>query len=125
MASEFDAVVWIDHATKDHGDPFLRHVLEAMAIGVPVVHVRSNGLDVVEHGRSGFVVPPGARDELVDALRTALWMDVVRRRIVRAARRRVDRSFNRHADCERLRRLFAASAGVQPVDATSSESPTP
>jgi glycosyltransferase involved in cell wall biosynthesis len=112
LPGAYDAVVWIDGARQRGFDPTLTGVLHAMAMGVPVVHVTTQYQEVIEDGRSGFVVSPSAPDRLVDALRTALWNDSVRRRIARAARRRVDREFNMLAGCERLRRLFAESVAL-------------
>jgi glycosyltransferase involved in cell wall biosynthesis len=45
-------------------------ILEAMASGVPVIASDVEGIsEVLEHGRSGFVVPPGKPESLADALK--------------------------------------------------------
>lgn len=47
--------------------------LEAMALGRPVVASAVGGLaEIVEHGRSGLLVPPGNPAELAEAVRTLL-----------------------------------------------------
>ena len=46
-----------------------RQKLEAMASGLPVVGTRVNGIaEVVEHGCTGYLVPPRRPDLLADAL---------------------------------------------------------
>src|SRR5690606_37841600 len=50
-------------------EPFGIVALEAMSVGPPVVAARSGGLaEVVEHGETGFLVPPGDAGALADAL---------------------------------------------------------
>lgn len=50
-------------------EPFGIVALEAMSVGLPVVAARSGGLaEVVEHGETGFLVPPGDAGALADAL---------------------------------------------------------
>ena len=45
-------------------------ILEYMACGLPVVCSKGGGTDeVIEHGKNGFLVPPGDSDQLVEWLR--------------------------------------------------------
>jgi glycosyltransferase involved in cell wall biosynthesis len=63
---------------------------EAMASGVPVVTSRVAGLpEVVEHGRTGFLVPPGDPSALADAITRLLEDEASRRCMGQAGRQRV------------------------------------
>jgi glycosyltransferase involved in cell wall biosynthesis len=62
-------------------------VIEAMAAGVPIVATRVGGVtDVVEDGRTGFLVPAGAPDGLARALRQLAADPDLRRRLGDAGR---------------------------------------
>ena len=55
------------------GEPFGLVLLEAMALGKAVVAVgRAGPTDIVEHGRTGLLVPEGTPDELADAIAALL-----------------------------------------------------
>src|SRR5207248_3296495 len=79
----------IDHTGDSDGLPNV--VLEAMASGRPVV-----GSDIaaiataVQHGETGFLVPPGRPAELAGALRTLVAQPALRDRLGRNARQRVE-----------------------------------
>jgi glycosyltransferase involved in cell wall biosynthesis len=67
---------------------------EAMASGVPVVTSRIAGLpEVVEHGTTGFLVPPGDSSALGDAITRLLKDEPLRRSMGEAGRQRVLRHF--------------------------------
>lgn len=82
-------------------------LMEAMAVGVPVVTTYISGIpELVVDGETGWVVPAGSVDPLADALRAALC-GPDREAVVEAARRRVERQHDRRrttADLERLLR---------------------
>jgi len=62
-------------------------ITEAMAYGRPVVSTWFGGIpDLVEHGRTGLLVEPGNRRELIDALRRLCTDAALRRRMGEAAR---------------------------------------
>jgi glycosyltransferase involved in cell wall biosynthesis len=70
-------------------------VLEAMAAGRPVVASATGGLpELVEHGRTGFLVPVGAVDGLVDPLGRLLADAGLRARMGDAGWRRVRDRFS-------------------------------
>jgi glycosyltransferase involved in cell wall biosynthesis len=64
--------------------------IEALAAGRPVVATRVGGLpDVVREGEDGFLVAPGAVDELADRLERLATDEELRRRMGEAGRERV------------------------------------
>jgi glycosyltransferase involved in cell wall biosynthesis len=64
--------------------------IEALAAGRPVVATRVGGLpDVVREGEDGFLVAPGAVDELADRLEQLAADEELRRRMGEAGRERV------------------------------------
>ncbi|HUQ61657.1 MAG TPA: glycosyltransferase [Lentzea sp.] len=71
-------------------EPSGAFALEAMACGVPVVATRVGGLaDVVVHGVTGLLVPPGEPESLSWALRSLLLDDTLRNEFGVAGRDRV------------------------------------
>nr|MBA3655653.1 glycosyltransferase [Actinomycetota bacterium] len=71
-------------------------VIEAMAAGLPVVATTAGGVpELVQPGRTGWLVPPGEPIALADALRDALG---------------ADRTAMGDAARDRARRMFAAPA---------------
>ena len=70
-------------------------VLEAMASAKPVVATAVGGTDeVVEHGVTGFLVPPSDPAALADAIRKVLADPLLARRLGAEGRRRVRREFS-------------------------------
>jgi len=54
-------------------EPFGLALVEAMAAGVPCIATAHGGpVDIIEHGRSGLLVPPGDATELADAIRSVV-----------------------------------------------------
>jgi glycosyltransferase involved in cell wall biosynthesis len=75
-------------------EPFGGVVLEAMALGVPVVGTRAGGtIEQVDDGRTGLLVAPGNALELADAIERLLIDEAFRRSAGRAGRRRVEERF--------------------------------
>ncbi|MFE7316902.1 glycosyltransferase family 4 protein [Streptomyces sp. NPDC057555] len=71
-------------------ETFCQTVQEAMASGVPVVAPASGGpLDLVDHGRTGLLVPPGDAAALRDAVRLLGGSAALRRRYGAAGRQAV------------------------------------
>ena len=81
-------------------------VLEALAAGLPVVTTTTGALpSIVEHGVTGFVVPPGDVDALADALREVICRPARRHEMSEAARR----SFAERFTADAMRRRFEAA----------------
>ena len=84
-------------------------ILEAMAMGLPVVSTRHSGIpEAVEAGETGVLVPPGDADALAEALAGLLadpergaWMGA-------AGRRRVEKSFDVEVNVRRLMEELAS-----------------
>ena len=92
-------------------------VLDYMEAGLPVVATDVGGVaELVQHGRTGVLVPPGRPAELADALGRLLGDPAERRRLGDAGRERrraefdYDRTLRRFADL--YRELLAARRGA-------------
>ena len=86
-------------------------VLEAMALGVPVVTTPLNGLaEAVVDGETGLLVPGHDPAALADALELLLVDPALRERLATAARRRVEERFSLSRSVEQLRALFPEAA---------------
>jgi glycosyltransferase involved in cell wall biosynthesis len=70
-------------------------LLEAMAAGLPaVVTAVGENTEVIEAGKSGFLVPPADEPTLADAIRCLLREPDKRKRMGKAARERFERHFS-------------------------------
>jgi starch synthase len=92
---------------------------EAAAAGIPAVGTRLNAVpEIVAHGETGLLVPPGDVAALAGALRTLVASAELRRAMGSAARARMERIASPQRYAERLGELlFAAAAGVKPEPA--------
>jgi glycosyltransferase involved in cell wall biosynthesis len=78
-------------------------VLEAMAVGLPVVASRVGALDeMVEHGVSGFLTEPGDEDDLARHLSTLVDDPELRARMGAAGRAAFVARWNATAEAGRL-----------------------
>ncbi|HET7475907.1 MAG TPA: glycosyltransferase [Dermatophilaceae bacterium] len=90
-------------------------VSEAMALGLPVVATDVNGLpEMVQHERTGLVLPQRAPADLADALARLLDDPGQRDRFAAAARARAERLFSLHDNVATLAGLFAGRVEVAP-----------
>jgi glycosyltransferase involved in cell wall biosynthesis len=81
-------------------EPFGRSLIEAMALGVPVVATDEGGTrEIVSDGCEGLLVPPARPGAWADAIRTLGEDAALRAQMGQAGRRRVERAFTpqRHA----------------------------
>jgi glycosyltransferase involved in cell wall biosynthesis len=77
-------------------------ILEAMASGLPVVaHAVGGNPELVDHGRSGLLVPAGDPAALAAAIERLLHHDAERRAMGSAARRRAEQIFSLEAMLKR------------------------
>src|SRR5215831_838476 len=88
-------------AAPDEG--FGAAVVEALALGVPVVAVDVGGpTEIVEHDQSGLIVPDGSSDDLIAAVRKVLAEPGLRDRLSQGARRRYESCFTAEQGARRL-----------------------
>jgi glycosyltransferase involved in cell wall biosynthesis len=79
----------------DWPEPFGRVMIEAMALGCPVIAPREGGpLFIVRDGETGMLVPPRDPDALAEALLALLAEPARRTAMGRAGRARVDAVFD-------------------------------
>ena len=87
-------------------------ILEAMAMGLPVVSTPVSGVpEIIEDGRTGWLVPADDADALADRLR-ALIEDDNTAEVVRAARQAVHSRFGECRDIAMLDRLLLGTTGT-------------
>ena len=90
-----DVYAWMDaldivvHAS--FGEPFGLVLVEAMALGKPLVATAAGGpTEIIEHGVSGLLVPPGDSVSLADAIGRILNEPGLASSLSVGARRRAD-----------------------------------
>lgn len=106
-------------------------IKEAMAVGVPVVTTRLEGMDeLIEDGVSGLLVAPGDVLGLAASMETLLGDLQLRHRLAAQGRRVVEERFDRRANVFQLRNLFehelkpvVIPAAVPPNVVTTHEAP--
>ena len=105
VAEEFQRCDVAVLASFSEGVPVV--LMEAMAHGRPVVATRVGGVaELVEHGKSGFVVSPGDVAELADALAKLLTDPRLARQMGDAGVGTVGHEFSIPRSAELLERLF-------------------
>jgi len=68
-------------------EPFGQVVVEGMAAGLPVVAANAGGpAEIIEHGKTGLLYPPGDVSALADAMKTLASDPALRSRLGEAAR---------------------------------------
>ena len=95
---------------SSYTESFPNAILEAMAMGKPVVATNVGGIpELVEEGQTGFLVPPRDPKAVADRV-LSLCRDSARRlQMGRAARARVESTFTVHAVTARLEGIYARS----------------
>jgi colanic acid/amylovoran biosynthesis glycosyltransferase len=88
--------VWTSHGDRE-GIPVV--LMEAMACGIPVVASDISGIpELVEHERTGLLVPPGDPAALAEALARVHWDPELARRLAADGRARVLREHDVRAN---------------------------
>ena len=100
-------------------------VLEAMAVGVPIVASAVGGVpDQVRHGKEGLLVPPEDPVALGDALLELLQDPGLARRLGEAGRRRSDSEFAHATMVQRIETDYGAALGWSPTQSAAPEGPS-
>jgi glycosyltransferase involved in cell wall biosynthesis len=82
-------------------------VMEAMSVGKPIVATRVGGMpDLVDHGRTGLLVPPGDVPALAEALRTLIDNPALRADMAAGSLRKVE-DFKAGAVVPRIEKIYA------------------
>lgn len=93
-------------ASASTDESFGMTLLEGMALGIPVVAVAAPGpREIIEHERSGLLVPGAGEGALADAIDRLVREEALRVRLASAARRRFDRFTARRMQTELLASL--------------------
>jgi glycosyltransferase involved in cell wall biosynthesis len=75
-------------------EPFGRTLIEAMALGVPVLATDVGGpSEIIENGREGYLLSPTEPEAWARAVRTIAESPELRREMGLAGRRRVEQAF--------------------------------
>jgi glycosyltransferase involved in cell wall biosynthesis len=99
-------------------EPFGRVLIEAMALGRPVIAPREGGpLVMVVDGETGLLVEPRSAEAIAAAIRTLLDDPDRRAAMGRAGRARVDAVFDIRHHVERMQGLFDEALGRVPSPA--------
>jgi colanic acid/amylovoran biosynthesis glycosyltransferase len=90
-------------------------LMEAMALGLPVISSRINGVpELVRHGETGLLVTPGRADELADAIELLLEDPDLTQRLAAAGTAAVHRDYDLAGCAARLHALLASTPGAAP-----------
>ena len=82
-------------------------LLESMSMELPTVGSSVGGIpEVIDHGRTGFLVPPGKPEALANSLRALLSSVELRNRMGEAGRRRVLELFNQSDSVRRTIEVY-------------------
>lgn len=82
-------------------------VLEAMSFGIPVIVSRVCALpELVEDGKSGFIIKPGSIGELTDRLEILIGNSALRKRMGGLARKRFGEKFTIEKSNENLLKVY-------------------
>ncbi|MBU6411078.1 MAG: glycosyltransferase, partial [Verrucomicrobia bacterium] len=95
-------------------------IKEALAVGVPVVTTRLEGMDeLIKDGVNGLLAAPGDAPGLADRIELLLGDSQLRHRLAAQGRKAVEARFDRQANVAQLRNLLerALSQAVAPAAA--------
>lgn len=100
-------------------------LLEAMALGVPVISTRVSGIpEAIEDGVTGYLTEPGDAGALADRIALILADVALADRLARAGRLRVEEEFDLRKNTGALRKLFLRSVAGWPPRIAAGPTPT-
>lgn len=89
-------------------------LLEAMASGTPVIATPVTGIpETVRHGETGLLAEERDAESLAHGLGRLLTDGILRQRLAKAARRRIESDFDIHRNAARLRGLFPTEPALR------------
>jgi glycosyltransferase involved in cell wall biosynthesis len=107
VAACLDAMDVAIHSSTNP-EPFGRVLIEAMALGRPLIAPREGGpLEIVVDGETGVLVPPRDATALAAAIERLVGDPALRRRMGEAARARVEAVFDIRHHVQALEAIFA------------------
>lgn len=110
VINSLDVVV---HASVEP-EPFGRVLIEAMACGKPVIAANAGGVpEIVEHGVTGLLVPPGDAGQLAEMMLRLVNDDSERRRLGTAGHQRVEQRFSLTQQVRRMETIYESLSGGQ------------
>jgi glycosyltransferase involved in cell wall biosynthesis len=93
--------------------------MEGMAAGLPVISTNISGIpELIEHFKTGLLVPPRDPVALADAIRTLCLDPDARARLGEAGRAKVLTDFNLHVSAQQLSQLFSRALEARPQSYT-------
>ena len=92
-------------------EPFGLSLVEAMALGIPIVSTRAGGpMEIVQEGKSGFLTPPGDAPALADAILSILGDQPCRAEMGKAARTDYLARFTARRMAEQMMEVYGEAA---------------
>jgi glycosyltransferase involved in cell wall biosynthesis len=96
-------------------EPFGRVIAEAMVRGKPVVASDAGGpREIIEHGRTGLLVPPGDATRLAEAILALLGDGALAHRLAESGRREASRRFSAELHARAVQDIYAEVLGSPP-----------
>jgi glycosyltransferase involved in cell wall biosynthesis len=96
-------------------------IKEAMAVGVPAVTTRLEGIEeLIEEGVSGALVPPGDPAALAAKLELLLSDPELRNRLAANGRTVIEERFDRRSNIVKLKSLLQSATDCGPTEASAS-----
>ena len=87
-------------------EPFGRVLVEAMAVGVPIVATSGGGVpEIVRHGKDGLLVDPASATKIAEAVISILKGEVLKKRLISSAKKRAE-YFSLDAHITNMVRIF-------------------
>jgi glycosyltransferase involved in cell wall biosynthesis len=101
-----------------HAEPLGVVYMEAMAMEVATIGTAAGGVgEIITDGVDGLLVPPGDEHRLADAIQRLIDDPPLRRRLAKAGRQTIMRSFDSRIGAETLWNRL--SAGMKPYESTA------